>query len=51
MEVGELVQMPWGVPETNAADFGFVSLLTNATKNKNKSVILINLNLNTCFHS
>ena len=47
MEVGELAQLPWDVPETNAADFGFVSLLTNAAKKENKSVMCIN----TCFHS
>lgn len=40
-KAGGLAQMPWGVPETSAADFGFVSLLKNITKNKNNSVILI----------
>ena len=53
VEVGELAQMPRDVPETNDADFGFVSLLTNAAENENKSVIFNNKcqqNLTTCFH-
>lgn len=41
MEVDELAQLPWDVPETNVVDSGFVSLLTNATKKENsgKSVL------------
>ena len=42
-EVDEFVQLPGDVPETNVADFGFASPLTNAPKKENKSAICINL--------
>lgn len=36
VQVGELAHLPRDVPETNVADVGFVSLLTNATKKDSK---------------
>ena len=46
MEVDEFAQLPWDVPETNAVDVGFVSLLKNDTKKENKSVFCIHISAN-----